>query len=121
MSDGLFYVDTEVKDEKLAKPLQAPRMRAALCPEAVESPFARRSRSHVKNNLLGFRRVLAGCEEGGGLGFDDLLAALGQGALAERMVTHVDEAIALAEALRATISPWSQSPTRPSSPSSTPP
>jgi predicted lipoprotein len=99
VSDGLFYLDKATKDSKVGTPLGLLECEAATCPEAVESPFARRSRSHVKNNLIGFRRVLAGCEAGGGIGFDDLLDALGKGTLAAEMVANVDAAIATAEAL----------------------
>lgn len=101
VSDGLFYLDTETKDRKLAVPLGLVDCAEATCPEAVESRYARRSRTHVKNNLIGFRRVLAGCDADGGVGFDDLLEALGKGALAADMKANIEAAIAAADALPA--------------------
>lgn len=99
VSDGLFYLDTETKDGKLGKPLGLVDCASATCPEAVESRYALRSRTHVKNNLIGFRRVFAGCDAGGGTGFDDLLEALGKGELAASMSADVEAAIAAADAL----------------------
>lgn len=99
VSDGLFYVDTELKDGKLGKPLGLVECASAACPEAVESRYARRSRAHVKNNLIGFRRVFDGCDAAGNVGFDDLLTALGQGALAADMSANVEAALAAADAL----------------------
>ncbi|MEZ4313325.1 MAG: imelysin family protein [Polyangiaceae bacterium] len=92
-----LYLVTDVKDGKLGKPLGLLDCESATCPQAVESPHARRSRAHLKNNLLGFRRVLEGCEEGGDLGFDDLLVGLGKRPSQRKMSAHVDEAIAAAD------------------------
>jgi predicted lipoprotein len=99
VSDGLFYIDIDTKDAKLGKPLGLVDCEAATCPEAVESPYARRSRTHVKNNLIGFRRVFSGCDAAGAKGFDDLLEALGKGALAAEMNANIEGAIAAADAL----------------------
>lgn len=99
VSDGLFYLEREVKDLKLGKPLGLYECTNASCPEAVESQYARVARDHVKHNLLGFRRIFAGCEAGQDVGFDDLLTAMGSGALAERMTADIDAAIAAADAL----------------------
>ena len=99
VSDGMFYVEREVKDLKLGRPLGLYECTNASCPETVESQYARVGRDHVKNNLIGFRRVFAGCEAGGDVGFDDLLTAMGQGGLAERMSADIDGAIAAADAL----------------------
>jgi uncharacterized protein len=99
VSDGLFYLDKETKDLKLARPLGLLECATATCPETVESRYAKRSRTHVKNNLVGFRRIFDGCDEAKGMGFDDLLAALGKGSLAETMNADIDAAIAAADAL----------------------
>ncbi|MBK8259710.1 MAG: imelysin family protein [Polyangiaceae bacterium] len=99
VSDGLFYLDTDTKDLKLGKPLGIVECADATCPEAVESKYAFRSRTHVKNNLLGFRRVYEGCSEANDLGFDDLIAALGKGDLAAQMSKDLELAIAAADAL----------------------
>jgi len=100
VSDALFYLDTEVKDMKLAAPLGLLDCGASTCPERVESPFAGRSKNHVRNNLLGFRRIFSGCaDDGQGLGFDDLLADVGQSALADRMALAIADAIAAVDAI----------------------
>ena len=99
VSDGLFYLDTEAKDGKLGKPLGLVDCASATCPEAVESRYAKRSRTHLKNNLIGFERIFAGCDEAKGMGFDDLLDALGKGSLAASMNADIDAAIAAADAL----------------------
>lgn len=99
VSDAMFYVEIYLKDLKLAKPLGIMDCEAASCPEAVESRYAGRSRTHVRNNLVGFRLLLAGCEAGGNTGFDDLLISIGAGELANKMVTNVDTAIAAADAI----------------------
>lgn len=98
LSDGLFYVDLQVKDGKLGKPLGLNDCAAARCPEAVESAFAGAARDHVRNNLVGFRRVFAGCDAHP-VAFDDLLVEMGAGELAGRVVADVDAAIALADGL----------------------
>lgn len=87
VSDGLFYVDKELKDWKLARPVGYTDCFTATCPEAVELPFSHGSTLHIRNNLKGFRRLFQGCaDDGSGLGFDDWLSAVGAGDLASRML-----------------------------------
>lgn len=99
ITDGFFVVDKDVKDLKVAKPLGLLECESTICPDAVESRFARRSRDHVKNNLIGFRRLFGGCAAANEVGFDDLLRSLGANDLADRMVANIDAAIAAAEAV----------------------
>ena len=98
---GLFYLDKEVKDEKLAIPMGLSlECASANCPERVESRYARvtmqgLANRHLIANLAGFRELFVGCgQPTDGLGFDDWLKAVGASELAERMV----QAIAVAEA-----------------------
>jgi predicted lipoprotein len=100
VSDAMFYVESQVKDAKLARPLGMLNCDDTTCPEAVESRFAARSRQHIRNNLLGLHMLLAGCNDGEGVGFDDLLSAVGASSLAGRMTADVDAAIAAADALK---------------------
>lgn len=87
VSDALFYVEREVKDWKLGKPLGYLECEATTCPEALESPFARASTAHIRANLIGARRLFQGCGEGyAGLGFDDWLRSIGASDLADRMM-----------------------------------
>ncbi|MFP2910503.1 imelysin family protein [Pyxidicoccus sp. 3LFB2] len=86
VSDALFYLEKEVKDMKLARPLGLRDCSTASCPEHLESPFAKRSKANVRANLLGFRRIVQGCGASyEGTGFDDLLEASGAGEMASRM------------------------------------
>ncbi|WP_164020549.1 imelysin family protein [Pyxidicoccus trucidator] len=86
VSDALFYLEREVKDMKLARPLGLRECSTATCPEALESLFAKRSKANVRANLMGFRRLVQGCgTDYAGTGFDDLLEASGAGELAGRL------------------------------------
>jgi uncharacterized protein len=86
VSDALFYVEHEVKDVKIARPLGLRDCPTATCPELLESPFAARSKANVRANLVGFRRIIEGCGPGfEGYGFDDLLEAVGAGPLAAKL------------------------------------
>jgi uncharacterized protein len=100
ISDGMFYLEREVKDMKLGRPLgKTADCTEAICPEMVESLYARVSRDHIRNNLLGFRRVFEGCDVAPDTGFDDLLRSLGSADLADRMRGDLAAAIATADAL----------------------
>jgi predicted lipoprotein len=97
VSDALFYIELEAKDWKLGRPLGLGDCGAPLCPEALESLYARQSTAHLAHNLTGFRKIFQGCETGyGGFGFDDWLRAVGASDLADRMLaalTRADEAV----------------------------
>ncbi len=84
-SSGLFEIESSLKERKLA----------ATTPEAVESPFARRSKENVLANLAAAREVFyaAGTADAG-TGFDDWLANVGQAGLA----ADIEAAFASAEA-----------------------
>jgi predicted lipoprotein len=100
VSDGIFYLDHTTKDMKVARPAGLMECTTPTCPETVESRFARRSKVHIKNNLIGVRKMLIGCGEGGaGLGLDDLIEAVGAGELAARLRVDMNAAIAAAEAI----------------------
>ena len=91
---GIFYLEKEVKDFKLAVPLaRSPACFAALCPEALEARFAKVSLSNLKLNFRAFRRLFQGCGANDtGLGFDDWLDAVGASALRIRMLDALDGA-----------------------------
>ena len=99
VSDALFYVEIATKDMKLGKPSGLRDCTTETCPEALESPWAKRSKHHVRENLVGGRTLVFGCEAGGQVGFDDLLRAMGQGAVADRLAVAFDEAIAAVDAI----------------------
>lgn len=99
VSDALFYMEIPLKDLKLARPLGLMNCDDVTCPEAVESRYAGRSRTHIRNNILGFRMLMLGCDAGSGLGFDDLLEADNAGALASKMRENIELALAAADAV----------------------
>jgi predicted lipoprotein len=94
VSDGIFYVEKEVKDWKLGWPLGlVPECVSGSCPEAVESPYAKISNRQIVRNFVGFRRLFKGCgPDYSGLGFDDWLKEVGAEDLATRMLAALDAA-----------------------------
>jgi predicted lipoprotein len=86
VSDALFYIDDEAKDLKIGKPAGIYDCPDGNCGGSVESPYAKASGAHLQANLRGFRRLFEGCgADGAGLGFDDVLVAVGTADLASRM------------------------------------
>ncbi len=102
VSNAFFYVDDFVKNMKLGKPAGFNLGCAAPpCVADVESPWAHRSKEHLKNNLVGFDRLLRGCAaDGSGLGWDDLLTAVGDAALAKKLTDALDVSRGLLDALK---------------------
>ena len=104
VSTAFFYVDDFMKNLKVGKPAGIiPGCTTTTCIEDVESPWAKRSKEHLKNNLIGFDRVLRGCgPEGQGLGWASLLGALGPDAqaLAQKLEAGVVESRAALDALK---------------------
>lgn len=100
VSDSLFYLEYELKDIKLAHPMGLRDCANAVCPEDVESSYAKHGKAQLRQNLVGAKLLLAGCgENGSGLGFDDMFYALGQEPIARDMVSGLDQAIAAADAI----------------------
>ena len=103
VSAAFFYIDDFMKNMKVGKPAGIiPGCAAPPCLADVESPWAKRSKEHLKNNLVGFDRLLRGCGvDGQGLGWDDLLGALGPQAqtVASKLVAGVTESRAALAAL----------------------
>ncbi len=99
VSDALFYIDGRVKDKKLAVPLGISGCMQATCLDDVESPYAKVSKRHIRNNLEGLKMILLGCHDPSEMGFDDLLDAVGATDLTKRMKDALAAAIAAADAL----------------------
>lgn len=101
LSDAMFYLDTRTKDVKLAIPSGLSDCAADVCPEALESTFAGYSKQQIVGNLQGFQILFLGGApaELDALGFQDLLVALGQNDLADRMRLDIEGALAVAEAI----------------------
>lgn len=102
VSDALFYADLEVKNEKVGLPAGfVPGCANAPCIANVESPWAKRSKEHIRNNLLGVEHLLKGCGAGAaGLGFDDLLKAVGAEVVATKLDTQLAAVRAALDALK---------------------
>lgn len=95
LSHALFYVEKEVKDYKLGWPLgMVAECISGHCPDAAESPYARRSLDSIAQNLHAFRLIFEGCQEAyAGFGFDDWLrAANPDGDLDRRMLEALKSA-----------------------------
>jgi uncharacterized protein len=104
ISDALFYLDKAVKDQKLAVPVGLIDCEAEVCPGALESVYARASKAHIQNNLLGFRRIMLGCDAGReqaeeGVGFDDLLVAVGAEPIASALRQDIESSLAAVAAI----------------------
>jgi uncharacterized protein len=100
LGEALLYLDTETKDMKLAEPAGLMNCATATCPNELESLWARQSKSHVRNNLLGFQRLYLGGDPGGPeFGIDDLLAELGATELSQTLAREIEEAIAAVDAI----------------------
>ena len=99
VAEALFYLDTDVKDARLARPLGLKDCAKATCPEALESPWADRGEQHLQKNLEGLQLLLFGCPAGMNRGFDDLLEAAGAPALAEQTRVAVAAAVAALDAI----------------------
>jgi predicted lipoprotein len=91
---GLFYLEKEIKDDKLGTPMGlSEECPAMTCPDRLESRYARISTDHLRANLRGFRRLFQGCGENhAGIGFDDWLREVGKADLADRMLAALDHA-----------------------------
>ena len=106
VSDAMFFFDDEVKDMKIGWPsglvATASCTSTPPCVGLVESPWAKRSKVHIDNNLVGYERLLRGCEgpNGEGLGFEELLVAIGAESTAQKLVTELADARAALAALK---------------------
>ena len=105
LSIGLFYVDASLKDMKLQQPagltLNSCNTIGEPCPAELESRWADISKENMLANLEGFAMMYRGDVRPGeaGLGFDDLLEAVGAGELAAEMNAALDASIAAMEAV----------------------
>lgn len=93
--DALFFVETMVKDRKLAQPLGLRDCSTGTCPDDAEHLESGLSALAIGANLRGFRLLFTGGDDAG---IDDLLAELGHSALSDEILAACDIAIATAEA-----------------------
>jgi uncharacterized protein len=89
VSDALGYLEWGIKDNKLARPLGIIGCGKPDCSDYLEATHSRRSKEHLRNNMIGFRKLFKGCgDDNTGLGFDDYLFARG----AESIGQEIDAA-----------------------------
>ncbi len=96
--NGLFYMETYVKDRKIGWPLGLRACGSDDCTDEVESLAAGLSNEWLAANLEGFRTLYTGGE---GLGMYDLLVSVDEAELADNVLTQLDEADAAVAALTA--------------------
>ena len=70
---SLFYLETELKDRKLAEPLGLVNCGNEWCPEALESPHADFALESVRANLEGGLVLYLGGPDEGDIGLEELL------------------------------------------------
>jgi len=100
VSDAIFYLDTTIKDLKLAPPIGLRGCTTPPCLDAVESTWAHHNTANLRANLVGLRQLLEGCEPNyQGVGFDDLLDAQAAFSLRERLHAALDTAFAALDAI----------------------
>lgn len=104
VSDALFYVDSMVKDMKIAEAagiaVNACGTVDAPCEREVELRYADRATAAIRINLATLRQAFTGTAAAGdGPGFDDFLIAVGHADVADRMRGKLDGAVAAANAL----------------------
>ncbi|MBJ94485.1 MAG: hypothetical protein CMP23_08395 [Rickettsiales bacterium] len=99
---AMFYLETSVKDAKLATPLGIIGCNEATCPEALESLHADYALESVRANLVGFKKLLEGGQAEGSLGFADLLIFAEHPELATDLLTNVDNTLAVIDGMDAT-------------------
>jgi predicted lipoprotein len=104
VSDGLFVLDTDVKDMKIAEPagiaLASCGTLGQPCPQELESPWSSHAKENILADLRGFRAIFTG---GGGPGFDDFLRARGAAELAATMEADLEAALAAVAAIPGTL------------------
>jgi predicted lipoprotein len=88
ISDAMFYIEADSKDEKLARMIGAMDCADEGCPE---SKYAHASLHNVKQNIAAFDSLFLGCTPGA-TGFDDLLVAVNRAELAPTIQSKVTAA-----------------------------
>jgi len=101
VSQALFYVDDMMKNAKVGKPAGfSLGCASAPCLADVESPWARQSKAFLRQNFDAFDKLFRGCaSDRSGLGWDDLLAAVGAESTSSKLRNAIDDARRALDAL----------------------
>jgi uncharacterized protein len=104
---GMYYVEIEVKDLKLAIPIGvSDSCSTATCPSQVELPYSGRSKEAILANLRAFRDLYLGGDPAvfpSALGFDDILVELGAADVDTAMRAAIDATISSVDAIPGTL------------------
>jgi predicted lipoprotein len=97
---AMFFLDTMVKDKKLATPAGLNDTCDGPCPEKAESQWGHVSKENIVANLKAFQRTFhGGLNPEADIGFDDLLVELEYDELAQTMTEDIAAAIVVVEAI----------------------
>lgn len=100
---AMFYLDTAVKDKKLATPAGFDDTCESACPEKAESQWAHVSKENIIANLTAFQRIFhGGLNPAEDIGFDDFLVELEYDELAQTMTDDIAAAIVAVQAINDT-------------------
>jgi len=99
--DALFYLESSTKDRKLATPMGNGDCVEDACPDDTELWASGTSLLAIEANLVGFRLLFTGGEDGG---FDDRLDAAGHGDLGVEIVARTDAALSRVRVLQGPLS-----------------
>lgn len=98
LSEALFFVELEAEDRKIAVPagIQLSNDRivncpSVSCPERVELPFSGDSTAVLRANVLAFRDLFSGLDDG--MGLNDLLRGIDRADLADRVLSQLDASL----------------------------
>ncbi|MCG7533705.1 imelysin family protein [Pseudoalteromonas sp. OOF1S-7] len=107
ISDALFYMTEELKDYKLATPLGlfANQCGTEVCPQAVESRFAKHSIENIQANIAAFEQIFLGqgTDTEDTTGFDDFLDEQDASQTKDVMLQGIADAKAATEALNGSL------------------
>ena len=101
---AMFFLDTTVKDKKLAIPAGLDSSCDGVCPEKAESQWADVSKENIVGNLKAFQRTFhGGSNPEEDIGFDDFLVELDYQELAQTMTNDIVAAINATEAINGSL------------------
>lgn len=101
LSDALFFLDIDLKDNKLGIPMGINNnCNNIACPEQVESPYSQHSLTHIDNNLESFLQIFNGAN---GLGFDDLIIHSGFTDITIKFQDNINNAIAQTRSINSSL------------------
>lgn len=105
ISDAIFYMDSIVKDKKLAIPLGlfANSCGTSVCPQDVESYDPKSSLANIKANLQALDALIKGHSSEDKLGFDDFLDDSQASSTKTKILTGISESLAAIDAIEGSL------------------